>query len=124
MTPKQMREWGITMPQIRFCTSDLDCAGCTLCRDGLCDAAQRTGTTCMCDDECLRIGQKSCDRPLLKPLCGGQCSKSAARRSLPCGRGQDVPRLERFTGQVCRAVATAEVAESTITIQLSSEPEP
>lgn len=123
MSPKQMREWGVTMPRIQVCTSDLDCAGCTRCLGGLCEAAQWGGTLCMCDEECARVGQKSCARSPLKPLCGGQCSSSAPQRTLSCARGDDSLRPTVFEGRECKAPATVAAPGDTIVIELAVEPE-
>jgi hypothetical protein len=102
------REWGITLPRIVFCTSDADCGGCTRCRAGYCAEAEGGGeTTCMCHAECASVGRKSCDRSTLKPLCPGLCSDAAPSRPLPCGRGDDTVRIERFPGRECVAPATA-----------------
>ena len=125
LSPEQMAEWGITMPQVEFCTSDLDCGGCTPCIEGTCDTVLRGGSGCLCHDECVRIGKKSCDRPASKPLCPGECSASPPRRALPCGRGDDTLRLEPFDGEVCRVPPVAAAApRGTILVQRSPGREP
>lgn len=116
-------EWGVGMPQIVFCTSDVDCAGCARCSDGICDLAP-SGTTCMCHGECVRTGQRSCDRSPRKPLCPGLCSDSAPRRPLACGRGDDTPRLELFPGQECVVAGVVAAPDGTIAIEMPAAGEP
>ena len=94
-------EWGVHEPEFIFCSTDLDCSGCLRCREGMCDRTQWAGTSCMCDDECVAVGKKSCDVSRRKPLCGGTCSEAPPTAPLTCGQGQDVVRTEPYRDEGC-----------------------
>ena len=110
-------EWGVQEPQFIFCSTDLDCGGCLRCREGMCDRSQWAGTTCMCHDECVAVGQKSCDVSRRKPLCGGTCSDAPPTVPLACGQGQDVVRTEPYRDQGCLVGAAVASRGRTVAIE-------
>lgn len=112
-------EWGVRMPSIQFCTSDTDCAGCARCRRGLC-SGPLGDKACMCHGECVDVGHESCDLSPQKPLCGGVCSDAPPRGPLPCGRGNDTVRLERFPGRECLVAGATVAPAGTVAIQTSA----
>jgi hypothetical protein len=79
----------------------------------------------MCHDECVAVGQKSCDLSREEPLCGGICSDAPPTVPLWCGQGQDVVRTERYRDQGCLlggAVASPDRTVAIETKQVAAQP--
>ena len=113
---------GAPLPPPRpTCSTDAECGGCLRCRGGLCDDAEWSGQTCMCDAECGAVGARSCDLSPLKPLCGGQCSDASAR-PLACNAGDDVARVEPLDDRSSPAPAAAAISPEVIVVETGARP--
>ncbi|WP_394833494.1 hypothetical protein LVJ94_44005 [Pendulispora rubella] len=95
------------------CNVDTDCPGCVRCVAGGCSGAEDSGRTCMCNEECARAGQGSCDVSTTKPRCGGSCVAGLPPRALTCGAGDDYPKLEALQPRSQEVAPAVRVLEGT-----------
>lgn len=97
-------------PPPNECTTDSDCSSCSVCEGARC--VMRSGSVCMCHDECVQAGYAACEPMRAEsPLCGGTCSAAPPSNTNACGTAHDAIDVQNVTPAWRAATAPIDIVE-------------